>query len=600
MPFREFSFQNPFERSAFLHRLQSAYEPLKLARIEGRLALLRLAPALAFFLILWIFPADSSPSRRVWILGYLAFSAAIVSLRWIRPTSDQRLGAVIHVVDVGFVAAGAALPGQPLLIFHALFFFVLFASAYRWGFVETLVTALGMAVITPIAKDLALPAAAPLLPAWKGIFADFVIPTSVLGAQGVVVGFLAGEVKRHRIENDIIHRAMAGFNSGGNLTGSLEGLCSQLHKIFGVGTVLIAAREKESEASFLWRGLPDEEGDFLVDLTDLDPDLADAYFFDAPAQTWCGVHSGEMQGTGFRCHWPMHAHWTLRRGLVALPRTLLDRHPVESMLVHTEAWGRRLTVRYFLLGPVPAVRGASGLLFLQQLASRTTPALISSYVARRMSAQAAKVERESLARDLHDGVIQSLIAIEMQMAALVRGPLARSSGLAERLAGIQEYLHNEIRNMRNLMQRLKHLELGSAEFLQALESVALQHQCETNIATEFESDVRAVLLPPRTCGEVVRILQEALVNVRKHSAAAEVRIRFEEGDGGYNLTVSDNGSGFDFTGRLNLDQLDSMGKGPKILKERVRLVGGSLELESNPGKGSFLFITIPRRQYGAH
>jgi signal transduction histidine kinase len=148
-----------------------------------------------------------------------------------------------------------------------------------------------------------------------------------------------------------------------------------------------------------------------------------------------------------------------------------------------------------------------------------------------------------------------------------------------------------------LMERLKILELGSRECVQALRCVALQHHCETGMPTRFESDLAFVNLPPHACGEVVRILQEALVNIKKHSSAGEVHIQFGEREQGYLLTIRDNGTGFDFSGRLNLAELDSHGKGPKVLKERVHILGGGLEIESVPGHGSCMDITIPRRKH---
>src|SRR5262249_13641053 len=116
---------------------------------------------------------------------------------------------------------------------------------------------------------------------------------------------------------------------------------------------------------------------------------------------------------------------------------------------------------------------------------------------------------------------------------------------------------------------------------------------EAGISASFVSDLREISLSPRLCAEIARIAQEALVNVRKHSGASNVIVRLTlENDEG-RLVVDDDGRGFDFSGRLSQEELDAARKGPVIIKERVRSIGGSLAIESAPGRGARLEITFP-------
>jgi len=84
------------------------------------------------------------------------------------------------------------------------------------------------------------------------------------------------------------------------------------------------------------------------------------------------------------------------------------------------------------------------------------------------------------------------------------------------------------------------------------------------------------------------------VNVRKHSKAHHALVRLGANGSQWKLTLEDDGKGFPFTGRFALGQLEEMGKGPMIIKERVRLIEGELTVESNPGQGARLEITVPR------
>jgi two-component system NarL family sensor kinase len=101
-------------------------------------------------------------------------------------------------------------------------------------------------------------------------------------------------------------------------------------------------------------------------------------------------------------------------------------------------------------------------------------------------------------------------------------------------------------------------------------------------------------MPDKVCRELLRIVQEGLVNVRKHSKARHALVRLSSGPSQWSLTLEDDGKGFPFSGRLTQDELDQMGKGPMIIKERVRLIAGALTVESNPGTGTRLEIKVPK------
>jgi signal transduction histidine kinase len=90
------------------------------------------------------------------------------------------------------------------------------------------------------------------------------------------------------------------------------------------------------------------------------------------------------------------------------------------------------------------------------------------------------------------------------------------------------------------------------------------------------------------------------VNVRKHSKATQVLVRFNASEDGWNLVIEDDGSGFPFAGRLSQLELDSVGKGPVVIGERVRLIEGELTVESNPGRGSRLEVSIPQQRENAY
>jgi len=76
------------------------------------------------------------------------------------------------------------------------------------------------------------------------------------------------------------------------------------------------------------------------------------------------------------------------------------------------------------------------------------------------------------------------------------------------------------------------------------------------------------------------------VNVRKHSGARNVLVRLAQRTGNLQLTVEDDGRGFPFSGRMSEVELEATGKGPLVIRERVRLLAGELAVESTPGHGA--------------
>jgi two-component system sensor histidine kinase UhpB len=251
----------------------------------------------------------------------------------------------------------------------------------------------------------------------------------------------------------------------------------------------------------------------------------------------------------------------------------------------------------FLPFDPPAVR--EQLRYLQTVVHQTGPALFNLYLQRRLQSRAGVVERARISRELHDGVIQALIGIEMQLEVLRREASGKMpEAIAAQLQGIQRVLSQEILNVRDLMQLLKPVEVDAKRLVEHLADMVERFRHRTGILARLACDADDIDLTPRVCREVAGIVQEALANVRKHSGATTVVVRLEPGATGWQLVVDDNGRGLDFEGYLTPEEVDAQRKGPVMIRERVRVVGGRLAINSQPGFGTRLEIAIPRRHHG--
>jgi len=220
------------------------------------------------------------------------------------------------------------------------------------------------------------------------------------------------------------------------------------------------------------------------------------------------------------------------------------------------------------------------------------------YLAERLKQLRAEVERASLARELHDGALQTLFAVEMQLGVLRRQMASQAVTVAqEELGRIQGLLLEEGRKLRELMQQMKPPDVDAKNLRAHLMEVVERFQRETGITARFVCESAVVGLRPQVCATVARIVQEGLVNVRKHSGASHVLVQVDRGNGNWRLIIDDDGHGFPFSGCFSQADLEADGRGPLVIMECVRLIDAQLRLDSIPGRGSRLEITIPQKRH---
>jgi two-component system nitrate/nitrite sensor histidine kinase NarX len=266
----------------------------------------------------------------------------------------------------------------------------------------------------------------------------------------------------------------------------------------------------------------------------------------------------------------------------------------DSVLVISHDIGRDWSGRLVVVNGRLGRRRERELRFAQNILRQVGPAIYSVYLFRRLRSQAGATERARVARELHDTSIQSLISIEMQMDVLRRRAQA-DAALAGELERIETLLRQEVLNLRELMQAMRPVEIGPHQFLDFIAQIVERFSRDTGMEARFLSDLTEVTMPARTCRELARVVQEGLVNIRKHSGAHSAVVRFAARNGCWSLVIDDDGQGFPFAGRYTLAELDDFHRGPTVIKERVRAAGGDMVLESTPGRGSKLEIIVPQK-----
>ena len=279
-----------------------------------------------------------------------------------------------------------------------------------------------------------------------------------------------------------------------------------------------------------------------------------------------------------------------------LPAEFLAQHPFGRLLMSTVSAAPELSARLFVFVPKIWGRSEKQLSFLQNLVNQATPAIYNVYLLRRLRSRATAVERARVARELHDSVVQSLHAIGFRLYALRTQATIDAGERDQELLHIQQLVQKEALNIRTLIQQLKPIDFDPRHLVGFLAAMIERYRSDTGIVAKFVCDASDIIMPPGISREVAHIVQEALVNVLKHSMARNVLVRLGAQDGGWILTIDDDGRGFEFYGRFSHSELEDSRRGPLMIKERVRAIGGELSIDTKPGRGARLEIKIPRQE----
>ena len=193
-------------------------------------------------------------------------------------------------------------------------------------------------------------------------------------------------------------------------------------------------------------------------------------------------------------------------------------------------------------------------------------------------------DRERIAKELHDGVIQSLFAVGMSL----QGTALRSSDPEQSArieSGVAE-LDRVIRDLRNYIFGLRPGTLADRELAQALRNLAQDLQERSGVTTVVEIDESVASQLSAHANDILQIIRESLSNIGRHAEATTCRISvFREGDNAV-LEVDDDGRGFDET-------TIRRGDGLANLEQRAESLGGSLMVQGMPDEGTTVRLVIP-------
>ena len=214
--------------------------------------------------------------------------------------------------------------------------------------------------------------------------------------------------------------------------------------------------------------------------------------------------------------------------------------------------------------------------------------------------RAQEEERERISRELHDDICQRLSGMKFRVEVLAGEAEPANKRMVRGMRGINKELDRAITEVQRISSNLRPSVLDDFGLVTALRMLCKDFEKLHAIRTSFR-EAHAPPGPVDTNIEIAlyRIAQEALSNTAKHSHAGTATVHLERQDTSIQLTVCDNGTGFEETDPARARD-EGHGMGLMSMRERSELLGGTFRIESAPGKGTTVTVTLPLPAEATH
>jgi signal transduction histidine kinase len=309
-----------------------------------------------------------------------------------------------------------------------------------------------------------------------------------------------------------------------------------------------------------------------------------------------GLHAEELARTVFPVEGSVSGEVIQSGKTVAVPDAAADervRQPALRAGGIGPALFAPLAVRGTVLGTLLVANATGGRPFgegdvqlTETFAEQAAVAVEHARLQQELGRLAVLEDRERIAKELHDGIIQALFAVGLGLQGSAM--LAHDPDLQRRIGGAVEELDRVIGDLRNYIFGLRPGILADRQLDQALRRLAEELEHKAGVVTVIEVDPQAAAALAGVAAEVVQLAREALSNVSRHAQASTCRVSLYRDGATVVLEVDDDGRGFDPA------KARSEGQGLGNLRSRAQALGGRVELDSHSGEGTRVRVELMR------
>ena len=521
-------------------------------------------------------PVERGPNAVLFVTVYL-----VVALILALAQNLQRIGDWLRLpLPVDLVAlAGFLVLTRSVVAFWFVYLFVALASGIRWGTRRSVILAgivtLALLVRTAMNGPLVLDQMVSWIALSTGTF-----------AAGAGIAFLGSRQRRHATEQEFLAQVTGQLEVDRGMAESLRLVLGELIRAFDCEEAVLAYRDTDIDRIFVWKLRAGDDSRLTAE--NLPVNRSDGFLLDQPDASVCW---NQLEGAGDGFGWNRKDGRRLK-DLPRLPGPMRQELGWRSVLGVTLDLGGHPVGR-LMLGNAHRRFLPQDLQWLERIVRHLGQPLQNLFLLRHIRAHAIEGERSRISREIHDGILQTLLSVDIQLDVLRRKVPSDPDQAVGGLSSLQQTVRNETDELRRMVTDMRPLKVQSADLVDLMRGFAERFRNESSLALDLLIDAAELQIPDRICRDLFQIYRESLHNVKKHAHASHVVVKLWQNESEVVLVVDDNGDGFSFAGRFTGDELDRLRLGPISIKERTRSVGGVLTVESTPGHGARLTIEVP-------
>jgi signal transduction histidine kinase len=541
------------------------------------ISLMRLILALSALTIIYIDPAEPDRFVAVTYAALVIYSAysGLLFLLSVRQQSVLPLK-LVHWIDVACYLILVALSSGTNSVFFFFFFFAILIASFRWGFKS----GLSVAVISTL------------------FFAPIALATSPRGEQfelnrfllrpiyllvlGYMMAYWGGSEIALKRRLRLLKEVSALANPRFGVEHTLVSVMKHLREFYDADSCLLISTDPRTRKYELLR--TDRSTTGTTSKVDHIPETLAQLMLALP-ENLAVIFKGKRRA------WPL-------QGSDYYAFDVVEKRQDETGAEIAESLASLLESESFLSIPTSLRDQAAARLYLtsqkrcftlsdidllSQVFKQIEPSLDNIRLLERLASSAAEQERERLARDIHDSVIQPYVGLQYKVAAIRNKIRAQDGELADDIERLFEMTTNEIQNLRGFVGGLREKDRQSGDFVSGLRRFVKQFSQSFEIDVQVECD-GILNISDRLAAEVISIVHEGLSNIRKHTSAKGGAIR---------LTIAHN--------RLiicveNEIAINGSGPGtfqPRSISERAEDLGGHARVEENRAGRTRVTVEIP-------
>lgn len=549
-----------------------------LTSVDDRMiSVMRLILAISALLIIYIDPSEPDRLVAVTYGALVVYTIYGVIVYWLSIRGRPSLPlSISHWIDVGCFLALVALSSGTSSIFFFFFFFAILVASFRLGFKAGLrVTIVSAFFFTLIGYATAR----------SGVSFElnrFLLRPVYLLVLGYMIAYWGGhEIKLKRRLN-LLKEINLLANPRFGINETIGALLGRLRAFYRADDCwLIIAEPGAAEAPLLFRFEASQISNAVLSET-LPPQLAhsllglgsDVGIIYQRTRKLRLLGQDAVYAVDLKRAVECSSEWKARA------RSLASQFEMAAFISVPTQYRKKEIGRLFLVGQ-PGLFETSDLEFLMQVVEQAMPVVQNIRLLDRLATNAAEHERQRLARDIHDSVIQRYIGLQYKVAA-IRNKLAQGASVSADVDHLFEMTTDEINNLRGFAQGLKESDLRES-FLPAVRRFASQFSDNYNLEVQVVSEDE-IVIKDRLAAELIQIVQEGLSNIRKHTSATTSKISVQRINGSVALTIENNQTSpetfkYSFT--------------PRSIAERVNELGGEINVICGPDDRTLVKVRIP-------